>query len=230
MTLLAIVCQPPSTLLFGDRRYLLTEPDGKVRERCEIINVRDLSTGEMSHRPAVKVHAHRCGVVWATAGSMTVDYAGHECLTDDAISSWFDQLHGPSFRLDDLVAFLHPLVIERGKRSPGSVHVLLGTAAEAWYFWFPDNPARGPVQGQQITRKLIPSVDSAEFFGGWEPGSEFFPPSGEDPDAVVSFMRPLLERVIASTQERLGADGCDIAGPIDVALVDPGGARILEVA
>jgi len=40
-------------------------------------------------------------------------------------------------------------------------------------------------------------------------------------------MRPLLERAIAWATEQKGLE-CDVAGPVDVALVSPTGARILE--
>jgi hypothetical protein len=196
------------------------------------MEIHNLDTGATVERPFVKVRAHPTkGLIWATAGAGNLFYKGRNCVTADLIGACFDQLHGDSLDLADLGAFLAPLVIERGRRipPPADLHVLLGTAAAAFYLWFPWDPREGPPVVEQVHRKLIPSPDTGGFFGvsgPTSPGQESFPPRGSSPETVLGFMRPLLERAITFAQQNAGPD-CDVAGPIDVALVGPAGARIL---
>jgi len=227
VTILAIVCEPPNTLLFADRRVESYDPSGVVVNRTEEVEIHNLDTGEVNRRPFVKVVAHRKGLIWATAGTANLSYQGRDRMAHDVIGAFFDQMQGGSFDMGKLIEFLAPLVTERGKVHPGVLHVLLGTAFEAFYLWFPTRPAESPTC-QQIQRKIIPSYDTEAFFGGWVPtGDEFFPPRDSAPNAIVGYMRPLLERAIAFAQQAKGAAGADVAGPIDVAICDPAGARIL---
>ena len=211
MTILAIVCDPPKTLLFADRRTQFYDPAGAL------VGWRD---------DLVKVRAHaRAGVIWSVAGTANLSLDGRDGHALDVVGTFFDRTEG-EFDPDDLMRFLAPLVIDRGRYLPGSLHLLLGTVSEALYFFFPSNPGTGAPDMERAQWRIIPSLDSADFFGGWFPGPQYAPHRGSA-DSIVDFMRPLLERAITFAQQNKGAD-CDVAGPIDVALVSPAGARILE--
>lgn len=227
MTILAIVCDPPNTLLFGDRRIQFFDSKGVLTDHSESIELHLDSTGEKIRRPHVKVRAHPTRhAIWATAGSADVYYRGHRRLADDVIGTFIDE-QGETFELEALASFLAPLVIERGKVAPGGLHALLGTGTEAFYLFLPSDPAMGAPQMAQIEHKIIPSFDTVSFFGGWDPPESFFPPRGSSPETISRFMRALFERAISFAQQTVGPD-CDVAGPIDAALVDRVGARILK--
>lgn len=219
-----MVCDPPNTLLFADRRYVATA--NGTTDRGTTVEIHNLDTGEIVERPFVKVRAHPKGLIWATGGTGGLFYRGRNYVATDLIGAFFDQVD--NLDLADLVGFLAPLV------SAGDLHLLLGTAAEAFYIWFPAAGGGAPVV-EQIRCKIIPSRDTAGFFGGipQPDGSlklaieEFNPPRGSSPETISGLMRPLFERAIAYAQENAGP-GCDVAGPIDVALVGPAGARVLE--
>ena len=198
---MAVVRDGPHTLLFSDRRW--TRPDG--------------------HESHTKIHASR-GLIWATAGAAAVRYRGEIRSTAGLIGAFLSEIaDNGSFDLDELIQFLAPLVAADDRPGPTGVHVLLGRATAPPIYMF--LPAKnGEIGWEEIEHgRIIPSPHTVGYFGSYFPDDRFFPPRGSSPHEIMEFMCPMLEEAIAYAQETAGPDNSDVAGPIDVAIVNPGG-------